>query len=760
MFIGDLYGGKKKFFLGILIVYIITCGLLLNPDPPLTNDGPYYLLLSQSIVSHQGYRDIFHPAEMVDVEYPPIYPLLLAFILIILPKTVVGLKFLSLLFGVASLIIIYYFFADKYEYLPDLKFFTIKFKTKIYSLSFITYPLLLLLLTFSNLWFLVFSITIAPEVVYLFFSLLSLIFLEKWIDEGNYFNRYLLFTVLSITVSFYIKALALALILSGSSYLFVRKDYKKGFLFLITTGFAILPWIIRNRIINKTSLSLDYIGQFLTGHQLNLLDMGKTIFFNLTHYIHAVFTLLIPGYFLGKSGFQGEEAFSFLYSFLGKKEYFDPQSLNTLTLFITLLLSVIIGIGFIKQLKKKKLPEVYVLSYLFILFLFPRGFYISSSNRYLLPLLPFIVHYFLNGIFLLESWRLKVKQPCCLNLRSNLVWILCFILVVANLIPAAYMIRGNISYLGNYKFLSIEERKDYHSRWLLDYFTPAAWIRENTPVNSVVMHCFPPAFYLKSNRKSVFFLLTLQGPRLIKINLDKMKVIADRINKYKVDYLVVGHQAEREIIGYLKRYSEIFMFEPLAVFKTEMKRVEIYKVIKTNAQIKTLNRQGINYYKKGNYKQAVSKFKEIIQLQPNCKTYFNLGQCYEKQDLSKGAGEMYAKAIQLEPAYKTAKTKLYIIEEKEKIEQNPVHPGGYENLGRFYLEEGDLNKAIKNLNYALHLGAYNSSVHYNLGIAYLKKKEYKSALEELKKSLSLQRNLGDKYRIKHYIKIAKMKLRW
>ncbi|MCK4533388.1 hypothetical protein KAU39_06335 [bacterium] len=757
MFSGNLYGGKKKFFIGILIVYIITCGLLLNPDPPLTNDGPYYLLLSQSIVSHQGYRDIFHPAEMVDVEYPPIYPLLLAFILIILPKTVVGLKLLSLLFGIASLIIIYYFFADKYEDLPDLKLFAIKFRT--YSLSFITYPLLLLLITFSNLWFLVFSITIAPEVVYLFFSFLSLIFLEKWIEKGKCFNRYLLFTVLSITVSFYIKALALSLIISGGGYLIIRKYYKKGFLFLAMTGFAVLPWIIRNRIINKTSLSQDYLGQFLTGHQLNFLDIGKTIFFNLTHYIHAIFTLLIPGYFLGKSGFQGEEAFSFLYSFLGKKEYFDPQSLSIFTIVISLLLIFIVGVGFSNQLKRRKLPEIYVLSYLFILLLFPKWFYISSSNRYLLPLLPFIIHYFLKGIFLLESLRLKIKQPGLINLRGNLVWTLCFILVVANLVPAVYMISGNITYLGNYKFLSIEERKDYHSRWLLDYFTPAAWIRENTALNSVVMHCFPPAFYLKSNRKCVFFLLTLQGPRVIKINLDKMKEIENRINKYEVDYLVVGHQAEREIIGYLKQYSKIFMFELLAVFKTEMKVVEIYKVVKTNAQIKTLDRQGINYYKKRNYKQAVSKFNEIIRMQPNCKTYFNLGQCYEKQYLPKDAGEIYAKAIQLEPAYKTAKTRLYIIEEKEKIEQNPAYFAGYENLGRFYLEKGDLNKAVKNLNYALHLGSYNSSTHYNLGIAYLKKKEYKSALEELKKSLSLQRNLVDKYRIKHYIKIAKMKLR-
>ncbi len=617
--------------------------------------------------------------------------------------------------------------------------------------------MLLLLLSFTNLWFLAFSTTIAPEIIYLFFSFITLIFLEKWIDKKNYFNRYLFFTVLSVFVSFYVKALGISLILAGVIYLIIKKYYRKGFLFLIITGGTVFPWIIRNRIINKTSLSQDYIGQFLIGNNLNFLDMAKTIFYNIVHYLHAIFTLLFPGYFLGKSAFQGEESFSFLYSLIGKKEYFDPQSLNTFTIVISLLLSLIVAIGFINQLKKRKLPDIYVLSYLFILLLFPKRFYISSSNRYLFPLLPFILHYFLKGIFLFEIWRLKIKRPFSGSLNSNFAWILCFILLVGNLVPAGYMLKGNVAYLNNYRFLSTQERKDYHSRWLLDYFTPADWIKENTPQNSVVMHCFPPAFYLRSNRKSVFFLLSPSGPWLIKINLDKMKVIADRIDSENVNYLVVGHQAEREIINYLRQYSKMFMFEKLAIFKTEMKTVEIYKVIKTNSAIKLLNKEGMDYYKKGDYEQAVLKFDRIIQLKPNCKTYFNLGQCYEVQGLSKQAGEMYKEAVRLEPAYKTAKTRLGIVRQKEKIKQDPGDPTGYERIGKFYLEDGNLNKAIENLKYALGLNASGASLHYNLGMAYFGKKEYKFALEEFRKSLFLNKDLKEKHKIKHYIKIVEMK---
>ncbi len=733
-------------------------GLLLNPDPPLTNDGPYYLVLAQSVVSHQGYRDIFHPTEMLDVEYPPLYPLLLAFLLIIFPKTIIGLKLLSILFGVGVLIIVYYFFANQYEDLPELKFFSVKCKTKIYNFPFITYSLLLLLLTFTNLWFLAFSTTIAPEIIYLFFSLITLIFLEKWIDKKNYFNRYLVFTVLSAAMSFYIKALGISLILAGVIYFIIKKYYKKGFLFLIITSSVVLPWIIRNRIINKISLSQDYIGQFFIGNNLNFLDMAETIFYNIVHYIYGLFTLLLPGYFLGKSTFPGEESFSFLYSLIGKKEYFDPQSLNTFTIIVSFLLGLIVAIGFINQLRRKKLPEIYVLSYLFILLLFPKRFYISSSNRYLLPLLPFILCYFLKGIFLFEVWRLKIKPSFCRSLNANFGWILCFILLVGNLVPAGCMIKGNVTYLNSYRFLSAQERKDYHSRWLLDYFSPADWIKENTPQNSVVMHCFPPAFYLQSKRKSVFFLLSPAGPWLIKINLDKMKVIADRIDSENVNYLVVGHQAEREIINYLRQYSKIFMFEKLAIFKAEMKTVEIYKVIKTNSQIKLLNRQGMDYYEKGDYEQAVLKFDRIIQLQPNCKTYFNLGQCYEGQKLFKKAGEMYKEAVRLEVAHKIAKMRMEIVRQKGKIKQNPGDPAGYERIGRFYLEAGNVNKAIENLKYALGLNASGASLHYNLGMAYFAGKKYEEALREFKVSLMLEQDLRNIHIIKHYIKIVKIKL--
>jgi tetratricopeptide (TPR) repeat protein len=122
------------------------------------------------------------------------------------------------------------------------------------------------------------------------------------------------------------------------------------------------------------------------------------------------------------------------------------------------------------------------------------------------------------------------------------------------------------------------------------------------------------------------------------------------------------------------------------------------------------------------------------------------------------AGEMYKESVRLESANKTAKTRLGIVRQKEKIKQNPGDPAGYESIGKSYLEDGNLNKAIENLKYALGLNASGASLHYNLGTAYFRKKEYKSALEEFKKSLFLNKDLKDKHRIKHYIKIVKMKL--
>lgn len=749
-----------KFFWVVLVLYVVMSGLLLNPDVPLTNDGPYYFLLAQSIVSQQGYRDIFHPDKTIDVEYPPFYPLFLAFILVFFPETIVGLKIVSILFGMASLIAIYILFSDRSKkYAQETKSATSKSPLTTYYLLLIAHPSLLLLLTATNLWFLSFSTTIAPEIAYLFFSLFTLISLKGAGDKKDYFNKYLFIAILGTVISCYIKSIGFSLIFTSVIYFIIKRQWRKGFFTFIFTSLTVLPWIIRNKIVGGGTISQDYINQFLIGHGVNLLNIGKTIFYNVTHYVRTISTLLMPGYFLGVSNFEGERSFSFLYSLLGKKEYFEPQSTWLFTTFIIIFFASIVCIGFVNQLKRKQPQEIYVLCYLFILFLFPKGFYLSSANRYFLPLLPFILYYFLKGIFLFETWRQKIKRFPSKALKYSLGFAICFILLIANLVPAFRLTKGNISYLANYKFLSDEERKDYHSFWGIDYFTPATWIKKNTSLDSIIMHCFPPAFYIYTNRKTVFFLITPTDPWQATVNSQKRKSMINRIETKKVDYLVTGHRIEREIIDCLNQDSEVFIFVPLVIFKTEMKTIKIYKVVKVNLQMKLLDKQGMDWYKKQDYKRAILEFDKILKIQPNLKTYFDLGQCYEKKGLYKKAIMMYKQAVQLEPTYEIAKNRLRILRQKEKIKQNPDNPSLYYELGKFYLKDLDLNRAIENFKYALWLDTLKSSIHYNLGLAYLGKKKYTSAIEEFETCLKLEQGFKYKYKIKHYIKIAKLKLK-
>ena len=61
------------------------------------------------------------------------------------------------------------------------------------------------------------------------------------------------------------------------------------------------------------------------------------------------------------------------------------------------------------------------------------------------------------------------------------------------------------------------------------------------------------------------------------------------------------------------------------------------------------------YYKKGNYKGAINRFREATKWNPNfAEAFLRLGEAQEKMRDTKGAHEAYAKYLQLAPDSKEA----------------------------------------------------------------------------------------------------------
>ncbi|MCK5534855.1 tetratricopeptide repeat protein [bacterium] len=735
---------KNKYLLFILGLFVLISGLLLNPDLPMENDEPYYFVLAKSLSLQKGYVHLYYPGEgLVDVEYPPLYPICLALIMKLVEYQVVFLKILSLLFGGAALIAVYIFFTrkNKTSFLPETKQ---------------SFYLWLLFFTATNWWFLSFSVIIAPEIAYLFFSLAALYFLEKYNQQTTLINKYLFGAILLLIMTFYTKTLGLALIIAAVIYfLWIERKYKKG---LVLGGISlglISPWLLKNSLITNADkvISQNYLNQFFFGYEGNLWNIIKTVGLNIFNYGKAIAHLLLPGYFMGESMFEGLSYSPFFCSLMNNDRLFKPQVLPVVSFFIIVFFCGMTIFGFIRQLiKKKSLMEIYILCYLGIIMIFPSCFYINAGKRYLVSLLPFILYYFFRGIFFVEKWRLKIQEESLKTgnnkkgfLYFSNLWVISgIVLLLGNLIPDFWSVKGNISYLADYKVSSEKEKRNYHSFWLNDYFTLAEWIKKNTPPDAVLMHFFPAAFYLHTERKVTFFDRLPYYPE--ERNFNDIK--AD-IEKRKVGYIITGSSKQEEIVSWLNIELSQYVFIPIA--EIEVNRV--YKAFKVNSLIKEKYKQGAFWYKEGKYDLAIAEFRKAQAIVSTFVGYFNLGRCYEEKGEREKAQKMYKQAVVLQPDFKVGKIRADILFYQQLIDVQPHNYQHYYQLGKSFLESYQYDKAIDNFSGALALNPSFYQVHYFLGLSYLGNKDYREAIMEFKKALILTPEI--KYKTKHYLKIAR-----
>jgi Tfp pilus assembly protein PilF len=97
--------------------------------------------------------------------------------------------------------------------------------------------------------------------------------------------------------------------------------------------------------------------------------------------------------------------------------------------------------------------------------------------------------------------------------------------------------------------------------------------------------------------------------------------------------------------------------------------------------------------------------------------HYNLGIAYLAKDVENSAEQQFKEAIRLKPDYSEA----------------------YNSLGVIYLKRGQTEPAIQCFQKALNniLYANPANAHYNLGSAYLSRKEYNKAAEQLERAVKL-----------------------
>ncbi len=746
---------KKKYFLFIICFSVLASLLLLNGDLPMKMDGPLYIILAKSLAFNHSYNDICYPGEPPEgVEHPFLYPLLLSFVLMLFPKTVIGLKLVSAFFGITSLWVIYFFFSGKYVNF-NLRHKKHKLQDIINCSSLFSRSVLILLFTCTNLWFMFFLVTTIPETTYLLFSMLAILFLKQYKKQNTRFNRYLVFGIMSLILAYFTKSMGIFLILASVIYFVVQKQYKKAMLITFFCSLLIFPWIMYKIIVIPSTLGKEgsfpqtYLFQIWQGHQGSLINLLKTIPWNIIQYGKAITHLLLPGYFLGIPCFEGKGFFCILYGFIsGIKETNISSSLPFFSFLMIIFFSGLTLVGFLSRIRGKNLIEIYFFIYFLVLLLCPPNYYFVGGKRYLFPLLPFIFYYLWTAVFLLKK-KLSLSKP----LFKTIILIIFIIFFYGNIVPLLWGIKGNVDYLINKKRISLRERSYYYSSGCFVYGELALWVKENTFSDDVFMAYDAPAFYLFTDRKTCYF---YWGRYQLDTEQRKIADIVSEIEKNNVKYIVVEsvYPKSERMIEKLNYYCKEKIFVPIVrINLLQDEEIQLFKILRVNPKAKQLNNQGVYWYNKRDFIQAAKSFQKALEIENNFIEYFNSGCCYEKKGLLQEALDNYEKAIKLQPNYEIAKNKAEIIKTIEELRQTPNNALLWMGLGKAYMEDKNYNFATECFIKTIQINAHLAEAYYALGEAYMFYGDYDEVIKAFKKALEEEHSLSLNYKIKHYIKI-------
>ncbi len=167
---------------------------------------------------------------------------------------------------------------------------------------------------------------------------------------------------------------------------------------------------------------------------------------------------------------------------------------------------------------------------------------------------------------------------------------------------------------------------------------------------------------------------------------------------------------------------------------------------------------GLVYYREGEYHKAIAPFESVLRDQPDSEQARHLvGLCYMFD-------ERYADATAaLEPLWPSLNgdlSYLYVLavaagnvdrhdlEEKSLarlLEVGQNSPALHLLLGKAYLNRGDDDKALAELEQAAQADAKLPMVHYNIGIIYKRKRDLDKAKEEFLKDIAVEPDVAYNY---------------
>lgn len=384
---------RNKWFArsGIWITFAVFAGLVSFTFPTFQvgsyQDDALYINLAHAIARGHGYVDIPLLGNPKHTFVPPIYPVMLApFLLLFNYDWLISVNFLPLQIISAALMGL----GASFWYL------TIRDRRLSIHATLLTALTLLNPLIASGA-----AIHTMSEAPYFFFSMGAIFVFDKWYKHGN--KLLLWMGVLLTGLASMTRLVGMSLVLAVILWLLYESWRGRGIsvrtwaAIVVILVLPLIVWFARNASLGA-GIAGGYSGQLAPRSAATYL---RTILGNLaTLSLHTIPNAVVPIW--------GPRVESLL------------QNLRLGTVFVVTAASatVLVLVGLVRSLRHNRslLADAYVLIYLGILFL--TNFTCDGGARYLLCILPFLILYFLDGLYAVSSHLLATLgcQRSCLHL--------------------------------------------------------------------------------------------------------------------------------------------------------------------------------------------------------------------------------------------------------------------------------------------------------------------------------------------------------
>jgi hypothetical protein len=442
-------------------------------------DDAWYVVLAQSLATGQGYSLPNSPSVNILPLYPPAFPFLLSLIYRIAPSfpdNVYAFKLVSVIAMLLVGILAYRHF----QRVRELPWFVAMALTLATALS----PLLVFMATS----------TLMSECFFTLIFLLVIVLTERSAQAGAS-AKGLQLAALAGTVAaiaFLTRSIGVALLLAGFLYFLKEKLVRSAVVFSVVAVLLVAPWMLYTRAHAPTPaqqkeqgghIVLPYAQQFwqrragfTTSGTVTAADLPERVLNNLTDIAGRDVLRVIAA-----------PLFEAL-----RDPYAEAQSEKVRAggsgapVWLSFVLSLLLVAGFIAAVRERlTMAELAVPFSLGITLLWP-----WETVRFVLPLIPFLVYYFLLGVRTLAGLALKDRAA-----QWKIVTVIAGLLIAINLY-------ANLNYIAKASSASTLERP----QWLLTFDEAEAmfkWTKDNTKAEGVLATANPPLAYLYTGRKTV-----------------------------------------------------------------------------------------------------------------------------------------------------------------------------------------------------------------------------------------------------------------